>query len=119
MSKWCGLARLGIPPKATTVSSNSSLDGQLFNRQAFVGLSSTQYGSIAFGRNYNFIYDVVTNYDPVLQAQTFSALGSSNTIGGGGGISEDTRVDNSIKYKINVSGVNFGALYKFGGTCRQ
>jgi len=102
-------------PKATTVSSNSSLDGQLFNRQAFVGLSDSKLGAIAFGRNYNPIYDVVTDYDPVSQAQTFSPLGASNAIGGGGGISEDTRLDNSIKYKNKVGPVNFGALYKFGG----
>jgi len=103
-------------PKASTVSSNSSLDGQLFNRQAFVGLSDASLGSVSLGRNYNPIYEIVTDYDPVAQAQTFSALGSSNTIGGGGGVSDDTRVDNSIKYKNKIGPVNFGALYKLGGT---
>jgi len=49
-------------PKATGVSSNSSLDGQLFNRQAFVGLSDGAAGSLALGRNYNPIYEVVTDY---------------------------------------------------------
>lgn len=102
-------------PKATTVSSNSSLDGQLFGRQAFVGLADGKLGSIAFGRNYNFIYDVVTTYDPLLQSQAFSALGTSNALGGGGGISEDTRLDNSVKYKNNFGPVNVGVLYKFGG----
>ena len=102
-------------PKATTVSSNSSLDGQLFNRQAFVGLSDSSFGSLALGRNYNFIYDVVTDYDPVLQAQTFSALGASNTIGGGGGVSENTRIDNSLKYKNAFGPVKVGLLYKLGG----
>jgi GBP family porin len=102
-------------PKATTVSSNSSLDGQLFNRQSFVGLSDSKLGSIAFGRTYNPIYEIVTDYDPVQQAQTFSPLGASNAIGGGGGISESTRLDNSIKYKNKVGPVNVGVLYKFGG----
>jgi GBP family porin len=102
-------------PKATTVSSNGSLDGQLFNRQAFVGLSDGKLGSITLGRNYNPIYELVTDYDPVQQAQTFSPLGASNAVGGGGGISEDTRVDNSIKYKKNIGPVNVGVLYKFGG----
>lgn len=105
----------GDSPKATTVSSNSSLNGQLFSRQAFVGLSGKGWGSIAFGRNYNFIYDVVANYDPVFQSQSFSALGVSGTIGGGGGISEDTRIDNSIRYKNNFGPVNVGVLYKLGG----
>ncbi len=102
-------------PKATGVSSNSSLDGQLFNRQAFVGLSDGAAGSLALGRNYNPIYEVVTDYDPVLQAQTFSPLGASNTIGGGGGVSENTRVDDSLRYKNSVGPVKFGALYKLGG----
>jgi len=102
-------------PKAATVSSNSSLDGQLFNRQAFVGLSDSRLGSIAFGRTYNPIYDIVAGYDPVQQAQTFSAMGASSTIGGGGGISEDTRLDNSVRYTNRFGPVNVTALYKFGG----
>ncbi|MFI4940048.1 MAG: porin [Burkholderiales bacterium] len=102
-------------PKATTASSNGSLDGQLFNRQAFVGLSDSTLGSIAFGRNYNPIYDIMTDYDPLLQAHSFSLLGVSNAYGGGGGISEDTRLDSSIKYKNTVGPVNVGVLYKFGG----
>jgi GBP family porin len=102
-------------PKASTASSNGSLDGQLFNRQAFVGLSDSRLGSIALGRNYNPIYDIVSDYDPLLQAQSFSLLGASNAYGGGGGVSEDTRLDNSIKYKNTVGPVNVGVLYKFGG----
>lgn len=101
-------------PKAGTVSANSSLDGQLFNRQAFVGLSG-DWGSVAFGRNYAPFYDILVNYDPVQFAQLFSPLGFSGTIGGGGGVSEDTRVDNSIKYKAKFGDVSFGALYKVGG----
>lgn len=102
-------------PKANTVSSNSSLDGQLFSRQAFVGLADSKLGTVTFGRNYNPIYDIVTDYDPVSQSQTFSPLGASNAIGGGGGISESTRLDNSIKYKNKVGSINVAALYKFGG----
>jgi len=102
-------------PKAVTVSANTSLDGQLFNRQAFVGLSDQALGSIAFGRNYAPMFEIVVDYDPVQDAQLFSPLGFSGTIGGGGGVSEDTRVDNSIKYKNKIGDVNFGVLYKLGG----
>jgi predicted porin len=102
-------------PKATSVSSDGSLDGQLFNRQASVGLSDGKLGSIAFGRNYNPIYIAVTDFDPVQQAQLFSPLGASNSIGGGGGVSEYARLDNSINYKNNFGPVNIGLLYKFGG----
>ncbi len=102
-------------PKASTVSSDSSLNGQLFNRQAFVGLSDGALGTLAIGRTYNPIYEVVTDYDPVLQSQTFSPLGASNAIGGGGGYSENVRIDNTLKYKNSFGPVKVGLLYKFGG----
>jgi GBP family porin len=101
--------------KASTVSANTSLNGELFNRQAFVGISDPTLGSIAAGRNYAPIYDIAVEYDPVQDANLFSPLGFSGTIGGGGGVSEDTRVDNSLKYKNKIGGFNFGVLYKFGG----
>lgn len=102
-------------PNSTTVSSNGSQNGQLFNRQASVGLADDKLGSIAFGRVYNTIYDVAVDYDPLYRSQTFSVLGESSAIGGGGGISENARLDNSVKYKVKLGSVNVGALYKFGG----
>jgi len=102
-------------PKASSVSSDGSLDGQLFNRQAFVGISDSRFGSVAFGRNYNPIYNAVTDYDPVQQAQLFSPLGASNSIGGGGGVSENARLDDSINYKNKFGPVSVGLLYKLGG----
>ena len=111
-------AAQGIVNSANTTvtnAANSSLNGQLFNRQANVGLSDANMGKITFGRNYAPIYDIVVAYDPVQAAQLFSPLGFSGTYGGGGGVSEDTRVDNSLKYTNKIGDVNFGALYKFGG----
>jgi len=108
-------ASLATNSTPLSVSGNSSLNGQMFNRQSFVGLSSTDFGSIQFGRNYTFLYDVVTQYDSLNAADVFSPFGSG-TYGGGGGISEDVRVDNSIKYKNKIGAVNFGGFYKFGGT---
>ena len=102
-------------PTSSSVSVNTSLDGQLFNRQAFVGIADKNLGSVAFGRNYAPIYDIALNYDPVQYAQLFSPLGFSGTIGAGGGVSEDARVDNSIKYQNKIGPVNFGVLYKLGG----
>ena len=98
-----------------TASGTSSLNGQFFNRQSFVGLSSDKWGSVALGRNYNQIFDVVVSYDPVQAAQLFSPLGMSGTYGGGGGESENVRLDNSVKYTNRIGAWNFGALYKFGG----
>ena len=95
----------------TTSASNSSLNGQLFSRQANIGLSDATLGSLAFGRNYAPIYDVATQYDSIQASQLFSPLGGG-TVGGGGGVSEDTRVDNSLRYMNKFSGVNTTVLYK-------
>ena len=96
-------------------SANSSLNGQLFGRQAFVGLSDPTLGSISFGRQYNQIFEVLVEYDPVFKSDLFSPLGMSGTMGGGGGTSENSRLDNTVRYKIQSGPVQFGALYKFGG----
>lgn len=101
--------------KTGSASATSALSGQLFNRAAFVGLSGSTFGSISAGRNTNPIFDLVVNYDPVQAAQLFSPLGFSGAIGGGGGVSDYSRVDNSIKFGNNIGPVNFGVLYKFGG----
>lgn len=98
-----------------TVSANSSLNGQLFNRQAFVGLQDSSLGKITVGRNNSAFYDLVVTYDPVQLAQLFSPLGFSGTYGGGSGISENTRQDNSIKYSNTFGDFNLGAMYEFGG----
>ncbi len=104
---------------ASTAAANSSLNGQLFNRQAFVGISDESLGSLRAGRNYAPMFDIAVGYDPVQNAQLFSPLGFSGTIGGGGGVSEDTRVDNSLKYGNKFGAFNVGALYKFGGVAGQ
>ncbi|HEX7643846.1 MAG TPA: porin [Burkholderiaceae bacterium] len=96
-------------------SANCSLNGQLFSRQAFVGLSDANLGKLSFGRNYNPMFDIAVAYDPVMASQAFSPLGFASSIGGGGGVAEDTRVDNSLRYSNKIGDVNFGALYKVGG----
>jgi predicted porin len=97
----------------STVSGDSSLAGQLFNRQANVGLASS-WGTLTLGRNYSFGYETLLAYDPMEGSQTFSPLGYSGSYGGGG-FTEDFRIDNSIKYKFQSNGINVGALYKLGG----
>jgi len=95
-------------------AANTSLDGQLFNRTAWVGLSDSKLGEIRVGKTYNFIYDTVVAFDPVQAAQLFSPIGFSGTIGGGGGVSEKTRLDNSVTYKNTIGPVTVGAQYQFG-----
>jgi GBP family porin len=100
--------------KPTTFNGDSSISNQLFNRQAWVGLQSKDWGAIMAGRNYSLGYDVLLNYDPMEGSQMFSPFGYSGSYAGGG-YTEDFRIDNSLKYKYTNSGFNVGVLYKFGG----
>jgi GBP family porin len=103
----------------TAYTSGGSLSGQLFSRQANVGLSNGDWGSLAIGRNTAPINDICQVYGPVQNAVLFSPLGFSGTYGGGGGVTEDARVDNSLKYSNKIGSFNFRALYKLGGTAGE
>jgi predicted porin len=92
----------------TTANGASAIDGQWFSRAAYVGLSHPVYGSLEFGRTTNFSLDQVVVYDPVQNALLFSPLGFSGGIGGGLGATENTRLDNSLKYQNRIGNVDFG-----------
>jgi len=91
----------------------SSINGQLFGRQAWVGLSNNDLGTIKFGRQYSVIYDVFNSYDPVQFAGLFTPTGNSGSLAGGG-ITELVRQDNSVKYEGKTGNVSYTAMYKFG-----
>jgi GBP family porin len=86
-------------------------NGRIFGRQAFVGLSSDQYGQVTLGRQ----YDSVINY--------LSTLSLSNTQYGGAefahpfdndNFNDSFRISNSVKFQsVNYSGFKFGGLYGF------
>ena len=110
-----GMSNNGVASLANgtnEVGANTSLNGQFFNRQAYVGISDESLGSIQGGLNYNQVADVLSKYDPVQYADLFSPLGFSGTVGGGGGISENTRVSNSLKYMNKFGAINFSLLFK-------
>ncbi|HEV7815599.1 MAG TPA: porin [Janthinobacterium sp.] len=100
----------------TTVAADSSLSGQLFNRQANVGLTSDTWGTVLVGRNYTLGLDTMIVYDPMDGSQVFSPFGYSGSYAGGG-FTENYRVDNSVRWKYisKEQGWNAGVLYKFGG----
>ena len=91
--------------------------GDLFGRQAYVGLSSSQYGAVTFGRQYDFIINFVT------------PLGASGP-GWGGNLAmhpfdnddsiQNLRVNNAVKYvSPNYHGVTVGAMYGFSNAPGQ
>ncbi len=113
------LATSGLGGANGTPSSvaDTSLNGQLFNRMALIGLSNDNYGAVTFGRQYSLQLDIIGSvgggYDPV-NAQMFSPINFSGAYGGGGA-TDNSRVDNAIKYAKKFGNFNFNALYGFGG----
>ncbi|WP_027802455.1 porin [Paraburkholderia dilworthii] len=85
--------------------------GAEFGRQAYVGLSSPNIGTMTAGRQ----------YDPVVESiQQFSApywAGyMSSHIGDVDNLANTSRINNSVKYTTpSFGGLKAGALYSFGG----
>jgi len=88
-----------------------SSGGTEFNRQAFVGLSSTKYGAVTLGRQYEAITDLLYIYGPA------NFTGSSGTYAGDVSNTDmNIRVSNSVKYRTpNIGGFTGVLLYGFGG----
>jgi predicted porin len=98
-----------------SVAVDGSSAGQPF-QTAFVGLRSTRYGSLTFGRQVSLLLEGTIKYDPNYNASAFGLLGASNTYSGGGA-QEDNRLDSTAKYSIDFNDwIHLGALYKFNGS---
>ena len=82
-----------------------------FGRQAFVGLSSAQYGTVTLGRQYDPVVDLVQaitadNYF----GSTFATPGDVDNY------DNSSRTNNAIKFQsITYAGLQFEAMYAFGG----
>ena len=103
----------------SSVNADSSMNGELFARQAWIGLDGGALGRVSYGTQYNPFFEITGAYDPNSKADTFSPLGESGAIGGGGGISENARMKNSIKYgnvyETDSHGkLNYAGMYQFG-----
>jgi GBP family porin len=99
-----------------TANGASAIDGQPFSRAAYAGVSDGKLGSLQAGRTTNFSLDQAAEYDPVQNALLFSPLGFSGGIGGGLGATENTRLDNSLKYENKIDAVDLGLQYRFAGS---
>jgi GBP family porin len=85
--------------------------GREFGRQAFVGLSSNQFGAVTLGRQYDSMVDYVgplaltgTQYGGTQFAHPFDNDNLNNSF----------RINNSVKYtSANYGGFKFGGLYGF------
>ncbi len=93
--------------------SDSSRAGQLFNGVAYVGFSSKPLGTLTAGRNSTYLLDTIGKYDPMNSSYAFSLIGYSG-IAGGGGDTENARLDDSLKYLYKHDIFHAGVLYQFG-----
>jgi predicted porin len=100
---------------AQNVAVDGSSAGQAF-QTAFVGLKSTRFGTITFGRQATLLLEGTIKYDPNYGASAFGLLGASNTYSGAGS-QENNRLDSTAKYYVNFGDpVHLAALYKFNGS---
>jgi len=86
-------------------------DNRLFGRQAYVGLSTDQYGSVTLGRQYDFLTDFVAPLTGV--GVSFGDTGFTHVFDNDN-YEHSVRFNNSIKYSsANYDGLRFGGLYAF------
>jgi predicted porin len=87
-----------------------------FGRQANVGISGS-FGSVALGRQYYPAVLAFAATDPRGLKETMSGLMTWAL--GGSGVNTNQTIDvfasKAVSYNTNIAGVNFGALYGFGG----
>ncbi|MEM5430409.1 porin [Cupriavidus oxalaticus] len=117
-SRWGirGLEDLGAGLKAifqleSGISVDSGLNNggsRLFDRAAFVGLSSEKYGTLKLGRQTTPMYDLSEQLDPMAISVRYSLYSSDPIVAG--------RADNAVKYNISFGGLTAAALYSFGRT---
>jgi general bacterial porin, GBP family len=89
----------------------------LFNRQAFVGLQSDQYGTLTLGRQYDSVVDYLgplseagSGYGNNLAAHPFDNDNLDNSFS----------IKNAVKYQsANYAGFRFGGLYGFSNDAGQ
>jgi predicted porin len=105
----------GVALAKQTSNGDSSRAGQPFNGAAYVGLSSPTWGTITFGRQNSLSLDGVIAYDPNGASNAFSLIGYAGGTAGDGD-TQDARLDNSVKYLVNLGPVRVGGLVQIGGT---
>ncbi|WP_114812489.1 porin [Paraburkholderia kururiensis] len=87
--------------------------GRMFGRQAFVGLTSSQYGAVTLGRQYDSLVDYLAqttangNWGGYLLSHPYDNDNTDNSF----------RVNNTVKYASpDLSGFQFGGTYSFSNS---
>ncbi|WP_186137434.1 porin [Burkholderia gladioli] len=104
-----------------------ALDGDLFGRQAWVGLDDARWGTLTLGNQYEFMFMSLSmrRLGPELPYVSLTNLrqGPFDALGKPGPFSGDfdfdrtagaSRISNSVKYQSpSIGGLTFGAMYGF------
>ncbi|RKE38812.1 putative porin [Paraburkholderia sp. BL23I1N1] len=86
-------------------------NNRMFGRQAFAGLSSTQFGTLTLGRQYDSLVDFVAPLSGT--AGTFGDTGFAHPFDNDN-LNHSVRISNAVKYtSVNYGGLKFGGLYAF------
>jgi len=105
----------GVALANQTSAADGSRCGQFFNGVAYLGLQSKDWGTVTVGRNNTLLLDTINKNDPMGGSYAFSLIGYSGATAGGGN-TENTRLDNSLKYNVKFDAFRGGLLYQWGKT---
>jgi predicted porin len=90
--------------------------GDEFGRQAYVGISTDQYGKVTLGRQYDSVVDYTGALEVGSQWGTFYGAHPGDL----DNMNNSNRTNNALKYtSANYSGVTFGGVYSLGGIAGQ
>jgi general bacterial porin, GBP family len=94
-----------------SLSNGGFSNGSMFNRQAYVGIQSNQYGTVTLGKQYDSVVDYLSPLSLAGQAGVVNLAAhpyNNDNIGA------QYSINNSIKYEsANYAGFHFGGLYGF------
>lgn len=89
-------------------------NSRMFGRQAFVGLSSNQFGTLTLGRQYDSLVDFVAPLSGT--AGTFGDTGFAHPFDNDN-LNHSVRMSNAVKYtSTSYGGLKFGGLYAFSNS---
>ncbi|RDV00676.1 porin [Trinickia dinghuensis] len=90
--------------------------GDEFGRQAYMGLSTSRFGTVTLGRQYDSVVDYTGPLEVGSQWGSYFAAHPADL----DNMNNTNRVNNSIKFtSANYAGFTFGGLYSFGGQAGQ
>lgn len=90
--------------------------GDLFGRQAYVGLSSASAGTVLIGRQYDSITDYPGPFEAANQWLPYFGAHPADL----DNVNGTNRINNTIKFRsLNYGGFSFGGMYSLGGVAGQ